>query len=197
VPSQVVVGLTLAPPADVARVVRDLESGLGLRRVALAGLPLIATELVLFEIRSPQTVAAAVIALGADPRVLFAEPNFLFATTAEHSDPMAGLQYGPALLGVPRAHDHATGRGVRVAVIDTGIDAAHPDLADRVALRANFAEGADAAEIHGTAIAGVIAAPLVRRSRGVGCAWFPYANTCALRARASVATVSSARSPGA
>jgi hypothetical protein len=45
--------------------------------------------------------------------------------------------------------------------------------------------------------AGVIARPLVRRSSGVGCVWFPYVNTWSLTDRASVAIATSARSPGA
>jgi subtilisin family serine protease len=52
-----------------------------------------------------------------------------------------------------------TGAGVRVGVLDTGIDAGHPDLADRIAESAVFVPGADLADRigHGTHVASTIA----------------------------------------
>ncbi|WP_232234142.1 S8 family peptidase [Micromonospora chokoriensis] len=53
-----------------------------------------------------------------------------------------------------------TGKGVRVAVLDTGADFTHPDLVGRVADRADFtAEGGDAVDHngHGTHVAATIA----------------------------------------
>jgi subtilisin family serine protease len=58
----------------------------------------------------------------------------------------------------------ARGRGVRVGILDTGVDAAHPDLADRVVAWAEFdADGREVtsdphdADRHGTHVAGTIA----------------------------------------
>ena len=64
----------------------------------------------------------------------------------------------PALGGVA-----LTGRGVTVAVVDSGIDAAHPDLAGRVKANVKLAGGRflDApgdADGHGTHVAGIVAA---------------------------------------
>jgi subtilisin family serine protease len=52
-----------------------------------------------------------------------------------------------------------TGRGVRVAVLDTGIDAAHPDFAGRIARLDNFTDDPDANDVvgHGTHVASTIA----------------------------------------
>lgn len=41
-------------------------------------------------------------------------------------------QYADGLIGLPLARERATGRGVVIAVLDTGIDASHSTLADRV-----------------------------------------------------------------
>ncbi|MHC5113008.1 MAG: S8 family serine peptidase [Planctomycetota bacterium] len=41
-------------------------------------------------------------------------------------------QYGTGVIGAPAAHGLSTGLAVTVAVLDTGVDAAHPQLAGRV-----------------------------------------------------------------
>ena len=62
---------------------------------------------------------------------------------------------------VPSLASLATGAGVRVAVVDSGVDAAHPQLRGRVAAGRDFLRAGDAREDcvgHGTSVASVIAA---------------------------------------
>jgi len=63
------------------------------------------------------------------------------------------------LLHVPPLWDGGLrGAGIRVGIVDTGIDALHPDLAGRIAAHADFSgAGANDDVGHGTHVAGIIA----------------------------------------
>jgi subtilisin family serine protease len=135
--------------------------------------------------------------LNADARVRLAQPLQEFSTltlpdnvqqsstaaTSTYNDPYVGLQRGFAAIGAGAAHRYANGEGVRVAVVDTGIDAAHPDLAGRIAEQRDFVSApmqAAVVERHGTEVAGVIAAVANNRVGIVGVA--PYAQLLSYRA---------------
>lgn len=126
---------------------------------------------------SPEALAAE---LEADPRVESAQPVQRFQTAA-YDDPYAPLQPSVRALQLPELHRLATGKGVKVAQLDTGVDWLHPDLAGRVAVRRNFVDDSPyRVEVHGTAVAGIIAA---RANDGVGMVGVaPDATLLALRA---------------
>lgn len=88
--------------------------------------------------------------------------NFRTLGTSGYADNLAPLQHGLKQIRASEAHETVTGKNIRIAVVDTGIDFSHPDLASRKAASMDLV-GPDNTidappEIHGTAVAGVIAA---------------------------------------
>ncbi|QLQ37703.1 S8 family serine peptidase [Micromonospora robiginosa] len=70
------------------------------------------------------------------------------------------LDHSVPQIGAPAAWAAGwTGKGVKVAVLDTGVDLTHPDLAGKVAESRNFSEEANPDDIvgHGTHVASIIA----------------------------------------
>ena len=75
-------------------------------------------------------VHAAAQRLERQPGVAWAAPNFVVDLYATPSDPRYGEQWAPQRVGAPAAWDITTGSpATTVAVIDSGIDLDHPDLA--------------------------------------------------------------------
>jgi subtilisin len=81
------------------------------------------------------------------------------AATALHVAAESDVTWGVEAVGA--AASKLTGAGIRVAVLDTGIDARHPDFAGRVAFSADFTGGADPSDRqgHGTHVAGTVCGP--------------------------------------
>lgn len=159
--SQVLVQLALDSSDAINRLVQALEAAFQLRRIRVFELRSVSRAGVLFQILNAQTtVAAAVLALQTDPRVLVAQPNFAYSTAVRQTDPLARLQYGARSIRADIAQRFATGKGTRIAVVDTGVDTSHPDLKGRVAEKANFVDEEKGfnEDVHGTLIAGIIAA---------------------------------------
>ncbi|QIZ38157.1 S8 family serine peptidase [Saccharopolyspora sp. ASAGF58] len=81
------------------------------------------------------------------PIAAFEQERRVFAIGAE-----AQVEDGESTWGLQAVRaDHAqpTGKGVRVAVLDTGLDLKHPDFADRDIVAGSFVEGQDVQDGHG------------------------------------------------
>jgi subtilisin family serine protease len=146
-------------------------------------MPAIGIDCFVMEDPGSAPLERALDALEHDPRVAWAQAVNDFHGLGGHgqSDPLLPLQPAARVWRLAELQRASTGRKVMVAVVDSGVDAAHPDLAGQLALRQNFVDAVpDAAETHGTAVAGIVAA---RAGNGVGIAGIaPQARLMALRA---------------
>ena len=121
------------------------------------------TTLVRLRIPDRRSVTTVVRALETDASVVFAQPNYLFALIQEKT-PAASPREGETphymleKMRLKEAHQLARGNRVLVAVIDSGIDVAHPDLAGDIADTFDAIGTGVQIHSHGTAIAGGIAA---------------------------------------
>lgn len=109
------------------------------------------------------------------PNVEYAEPNYVARATHVPNDPSYAQQYGLAKMNCPAAWDLSTGDpGVVIAIVDTGVQLNHPDLAAKIVPGYDFVNGdtsADDDEGHGTHCAGIAAAVT---NNGVGIAGVGY-----------------------
>jgi subtilisin family serine protease len=162
--------------ASAAAVIRDLARSYSLTLVSEWPIEQLKMHCVLFRIPPGTTREAMIERLRGDKRVLIVQPlnEFESATSTAtpdaatsvlgaggYDDPYAKLQSNVSALDVAEAHRMSRGAGIRVAIIDTGVDTLHPDLAGRTLLTRNYIDNDAAAfrgDRHGTQIAGLIAA---------------------------------------
>jgi subtilisin family serine protease len=163
---------------------RALAGDYHLTQMADWPIPLLKIHCAVFQIPKDATQAAVLERLKSEPRVRLAQPMGVFETRSEtYNDPYVGLQSGFKQLDVADAHGLSRGEGVRVAVIDTGIDVTHPDLANRVVTTRDLVGGTTEQfrrDRHGTEVAGVIGALANNRLGIVGVA--PGVKLIALKA---------------
>jgi subtilisin family serine protease len=147
---------------------RGLAAAYSLRQVASWPIKALSMHCVVYEVTDGRSVPELLAALSKDQRVVLAQPLQEFhtltgapAADAPYNDPLYDLQTNLLALGIARAHERTQGAGVHVALIDTAVDAEHPDLRGRILHRRSFLashEPAAGFQRHGTAMAGLIAA---------------------------------------
>lgn len=131
-----------------------------------------------------QRIKQLVQRIGADKRVESVQRlQYFDVLTDNYNDPQFALQAGIHTLKAATVHRWATGKGVSVGVVNTGIVSDHDELEDCPGYTENFVvdgTGDDVGEAHGTAIAGVIGALANNAKVIVGVA--PYVELTGLRA---------------
>ena len=123
----------------------------------------------------------------------YAEPNYIRKAQATANDPYYRYQWHYPAINLPQAWNLNKGDGVIVAVIDTGVYLAHPDLSGQLIAGYDFIANRDSARDgngidnnpddpgdsdipgasswHGTHVAGTIAAASNNGIGGAGVAW--------------------------
>jgi hypothetical protein len=118
---------------------------------------------------------AAQTTLGGSDLLEDVSDNWIYDAQAAPDDSQYGGQWHMTLIGAPAAWDITTGdENIVVAVVDTGVDVDHPDLAGKLLEGVNvFENSADTDDRvgHGTSTAGIIGAASDNREGIASLAW--------------------------
>lgn len=164
------------------RLAREIARQYRLTLVEDWPMPMIGVDCFVMAVPDERTAPAAAEQVSHDSNVEWAEPMALYsAQGTAHNDPLYAAEPAASQWHLADLHRVASGKGVKIAVIDSGIDANHPDLAGQLIVDRNFVAGQSlVAEEHGTAVAGIIAA---KADNGIGIAGVaPGARLLGLRA---------------
>ena len=150
----------------------------GLARLQSQNFPLIGSTIGLFRITDRRSVEAVSREFATEAGVRSVQPNFRYVLQEQKAELTEGdpAQYAVAKLRLPEAHTLAHGANVTIAVIDSGIDAKHPELANSIADTFDALGSKEGPHVHGTGVAGAI----VAHARLMGSA--PAARILAIRA---------------
>ena len=171
------------PPGHGARrrIAENLAHEYGLTLVSDWPMPAIGVDCYIMRVPAAQTIDDVVRRISKDQRTEWVQQMNVFHGLAQQQGTLYSLQPSARLWHLDELHKVSTGRGVSIAVIDSGVDTAHPDLSGRIAVEQNFVDArVHVAESHGTAVAGIIGARADNGAGIVGIA--PQAELMALRA---------------
>jgi hypothetical protein len=158
VPSRVLVLVAAGGTQSAEATAQGLAKTYGMEIVELRPLESIHAVLVAYKLRPGADVRNVVGALL--PHVLLAQPDFVyeaFGGRKANSAPSSNLQYGPLLIRADRLRGSVTGKGVKIALVDTGLDAAHPALKDKISEQVDMTGKGFTPDVHATLLAGIIA----------------------------------------
>jgi hypothetical protein len=150
----------------------------GLTRRESQNFPLVGATVGLFRVTDRRSFETASRELATDASIRSVQPNFRYLLQDQKAALTEGdpAQYVVAKLRLPEAHTLARGANVTIAVIDSGIDANHPELLNSIGDSFDALGSKEGPHVHGTGIAGAIAA----HARLIGSA--PEARILAIRA---------------
>jgi hypothetical protein len=140
------------PVAKFAEIIKDH----GARRAKKIG------QSDLYIVETPHGSERSIIArLKSNPHLRFAELDMIVEPGFAVNDPYYGSAWHLPKIDTPTAWDTTQGSGVTVAILDSGVDASHPDLSPQLVPGWNFySNNTDTSDVygHGTKVAGTVAA---------------------------------------
>lgn len=148
------------PRIDVAKLARFIARKHGLKVVSIWPIEVLGIECVVLEIRDDRTTEQVLTDLRSEKQIESMQTVSSYKLMA-YNDPYFHLQNTVTIHGLEQVHEWATGKGVVVAIIDTGLDTTHPELRSKIVYKGNFVAHDQHQfdnDQHGTAVAGVIAA---------------------------------------
>lgn len=122
-----------------------------------------ASNLFVVELPANASETAVQALLTHNPHFEFAELDYKVSPAFVPNDPYTGSAWHLGKINAFAAWDTTNGGGVTVAVLDSGVDGAHPDLAARLVPGWNFYDGNNVTTDvygHGTQVAGSVSATL-------------------------------------
>jgi subtilisin family serine protease len=166
------------------RIAKGIAARYGLTLTDNWPMPMIGVDCFVMVVPEGRSTSAAADQVSHDGNVAWAQPVGLYGAKASappHKDPLFAAEPAARLWHLADLHRIATGQGVRVAVVDSGIEISHPDLSGQFLVNRNFVAGRPlATETHGTGVAGIIGA---KADNGIGIAGVaPRARLLGLRA---------------
>jgi subtilisin family serine protease len=143
--------------------VAALPPSYGLMLEDQAILATIASKVLLLGLGPDQSPVDVRTQLEDDPRVERVQLNYLYRPFAAAQPGLATAGYATAMLAVERLQQHARGRGVTVALIDTPVDRNHPTFLNARIEPVPVMRGPADPDLHGTAVASAVVAEGVVR----------------------------------
>jgi thermitase len=155
VPGRVLVQFQSGVTAAQARALLAGAGGRSVRQIAPIGVHIV-------QLPAQANPLAVARAFGQRREVAFAEPDYVLKPALVPNDPYYSLAWHLPKIGALTAWDTTTGSSsVTIAILDTGVDGSHPDLAPKMVPGWNvYDNNSNTSDIlgHGTSVAGAAAA---------------------------------------
>src|SRR5688572_5689428 len=148
-------------------------------------MPLVGVDCYVMVVPPGKPIDEVIAQISREPGVAWSQRMYAYAIGADQAgtggDPLYPVQPTAVEWRLRDLQRAATGRGVRIAVIDSSVDVDHPDLSGQFMAERDFVDdGFGGPETHGTQVAGIIGA---KAGNGIGIAGVaPGARLMALRA---------------
>lgn len=179
----------LASRAARKRAARAIADRYGVRLRDGWPMPLLGVDCFVMVVPEGKSIDAVVAAVSKEPGVAWSQRMYSYVIGAgttgmgggSRADPLYPVQPTASEWKLRELQRAATGRGVKIAIVDSQVDIHHPDLVGQFVADENFVNGPDnGPEAHGTHVAGIIGA---KAGNGIGVAGVaPGAKLMALRA---------------